>query len=132
ALSGSGAVETLSGGTATGTLVNGGSLRVLSGAVASNTSAVSAGAVDVSAGGLAVGTVIESGATETVRSGGTASGTTINSGAQEFVSSGGRDVSAIVSGGTQQVFGVASGAVLEGTGATQFVFAGGIASDTQV
>jgi autotransporter passenger strand-loop-strand repeat protein len=99
------------GGLATSTTVNsrGGGEAVFAGGTTISTT-ITSGALAVFSGGAASNSVISSGGAEEVFSGGTASNSVINSGGFEFV--GGVETGAIISGGTLEV---ASGGSLSGT-----------------
>ena len=139
-----------SGGTAIGTVLNGGSnggrpplipepfVFVLSGGVASGSVATYSGTVSVGPGGLAVATVLSSGGIQTLAGAGAmASGTILGDagavGDYENVSSGGIWTAAIVSsGGVQWVF---SGGISLNTlivGGYEIVSSGGVASGVSV
>ena len=125
-----------SGGMATSTVVNAGSQAVSAGGSASGT-IVNSGGVQVAAGGVVSDTVVNSGGSASVASGGTALNTTVNAFARQTVTSGLAVntvlVGAVSSGGTQYVS--AGGSALNtsvGQKARQTVYAGGVASGTQV
>ena len=102
-----------SGGTASNTVVNGGTEQVLAGGVASATAVGSSGAQFVSSGGSALAASVGTGGSQTVNSGGVASGTTVVNGGTQNVTSGGMALGAIVSSGGTQV--IASGGVTQAT-----------------
>ena len=140
-----------SGGTATditvafgGTLI-GSATNVSSGAPPASATVVSSGHTSsgiilysgstetVLSGGTASATVISGGGNLYVSAGGKANATTISSGGTARVSSGGVDSGTIVkAGGAEEVSGTASGTVVIGVDALQFVWAGGVARGTVV
>jgi autotransporter passenger strand-loop-strand repeat protein len=97
------------GGTASGTMINGGALQ------------------EILLGGVAIGATINSGGQQQVSA--TASATTINFGGEQIVSAGGTAVGTTINNeGVQDVLGTASGTQLNGGGA-EFVESGGTTAD---
>ena len=99
-------------GSASGTVVSGGSLQVSSGGTATAARIFSGGTADTF--GFASATLINNGGAETVHSGGLASATTVSGGAVQTVGSGGTALGALLLGGGRQ--GIAGGAAADGAG----------------
>ena len=110
----------LSGGIASGTVVNSSFAEIRG--TASNTTVNAGGSFGTDRGAFATGTVVNSGGSEAV--GGTAVGTVVNSGGTQFVASTGLASATIVnSGGVQVLRNTGVGTILNGGGA--IVSAGG-------
>jgi autotransporter passenger strand-loop-strand repeat protein len=134
-----------SGGVTSGTTITVGAQDVYGSA---SGTVLIGGTEDVDSGGLAVGTVIDAdgfanvlsaatlraatvnGGIETVLSGGLAVGATLLSGGIEAVSSGGTASASVISIGYQTVAGTASDAVVDG--GEQYILSGGAAQGTQL
>ncbi|HGT5385363.1 TPA: autotransporter adhesin/invasin glycoprotein TibA [Escherichia coli] len=125
----------IAGGSAVNMLLeNGGSLSVLNGHQATDTTVNSNGLLHVSSGGSVTGTIVNNGGRENIYSGGSATSTTLNSGGVQAVSGGGVATSTLVnSGGSQYVY--SGGNALNASindGGRQFVSKGGIAIATSI
>ncbi|MCR5258832.1 MAG: AIDA repeat-containing protein, partial [Desulfovibrio sp.] len=97
---GTGGIQHLSGGVASGTVVRPkGAQRVSAGGSAMGTVVSAGGSQIVSSGGLASGAKILSGGSQHVRLGGVLRGTAVSKGGRQFVSSGGSALSTAVSSG---------------------------------
>lgn len=106
-----------------GSVASGGTLTVLSGAIAISVSAYSDGSILVSRGGVVLDTTLSAGSLQSISAGGSAQGTTIESGGGEFVSTDGEvSFATIESGGRQYVRlgGLASATVVD-SGGYQYV-----------
>jgi len=125
-----------SGGTSTDiTVSNGGFFEILSGASANGVTVLSGGVIELIGGGTVSGLKVDSGGEEsiytTVASGQTVSGVVVSNDSEQAVQRGGKAVGTVVQGGgLQQVQGSATGTVLSGAGAHQYVYSGGVADGT--
>jgi autotransporter passenger strand-loop-strand repeat protein len=86
---------------------------------------------DITSNGFAISTTVESGGLQTVEAGGTISSALVLSGGDEQVASGGRAFSSILSGGIQSVEGTARRTEVD-AGGQEFVSESGVASNTTV
>jgi autotransporter passenger strand-loop-strand repeat protein len=116
------------GGTATSTVISDGGHEIVYGHDFGAT-INSGGEQDVY--GTASGVVVNADGHQIVEAGGTVTGTTIYAFGLEIVSAGSSDVSATIDGGQQDVYGTASGEIIQ-NGGTQNVYSGGTTSDVQV
>lgn len=136
-VAGGGLVKIGSGGSA-GTVIveSGGILEVDSGAVASGVTVLSGGELLLS-GGAVTDLVVSSGGSEVVNTdvlpGETLKGAIVSSGAMLTVYGGGLAVSTVIrNGGLENLHGSATGTVVSGQSATQYVLSGGHANGTTV
>jgi autotransporter passenger strand-loop-strand repeat protein len=105
--------------------------NISSGQIVDGASVLSGGTEFVSSGGTTIATTVSSGGKLIVLSGGLADPTMVYGGGVETVSAGGIDDGAILSGGEQDVYGTASGTVVN-SGGMQVVGSGGTASATTI
>ncbi|MEJ1269056.1 AIDA repeat-containing protein [Pantoea ananatis] len=93
-----------SDGSASGTVLSGGSQTIYSGGSVTSTTVNSGGNQYIYSGGSATVTTVNSGGNQHVSSGGSASNTTVNSGGNQYIYSGGSaTVTTVNSGGNQHV-----------------------------
>ncbi|EGY0366308.1 autotransporter outer membrane beta-barrel domain-containing protein [Escherichia coli] len=124
----------IAGGSANNMLLeNGGSLMVLDGHQASDTTVGSYGTLGVVSGGSATSTTINSGGVQNVNDGGSATSTTINSGGWQTVNNGGSATSTTInSGGWQTVNNGGSATSTTINGGWQSVYNSGSATSTTI